>query len=443
MMVNRLKWSALVAPIAAIVILEFARLMMVGHVSLVRRFVLDGIVLVVFAIFGAITVRTIGSVHNRVRRQNRELMALQSAGNDIMSELSLDALLKKIVDRACELVGAQYGALSVVDEDGHTIRAFITSGISDEVRAAIGPPPVGHGVLGVSLHEGQRLRLADVSKHSQSIGFPEHHPIMRSLVAVPIVCRTPFIGNLYLADKHGASEFSEDDEETLVRFAGQAAIAIDNAHLHRQISDLAVAQERLRIAHEMHDGIAQVLGYVNTKVQAATEYLRSGNSEEATAQLRQLNVAARDAYTDVRESITSLRTLPSSDVSAATVIEEYLDRWKDQTGISTQLTIDGDLRLPASIELQFVRIVQEAMANVRKHARATTVKVDVRRRAARVFGTISDDGVGFNPAMRPRSEFPRFGLTTMRERAEGIGGSLKIDSVPGKGTTVSFELPVM
>jgi len=443
MMVNRLKWSALVAPIAAIVILEFARLLMVGHVSLARRFVLDGIVLAVFGTFGAITVRAIGSVHNRVRRQNRELMALQSAGNDIMSELSLDALLKKIVDRACELVGARYGALSVVDEDGHTIRAFITSGISDELRAAIGPPPVGHGVLGVSLHEGQRLRLADVSKHSQSIGFPEHHPIMRSLVAVPIVCRTPFIGNLYLADKLDAAQFSEDDEETLVRFAVQAAIAIDNAHLHQQISDLAVAQERLRIAHEMHNGIAQVLGYVNTKVQAATEYLRNGNTEEATAQLRQLNVAARDAYTDVRESITSLRTLPSSDVSAATVIEEYLDRWKEQTGISTQLTIDGDLRLPASIELQFVRIVQEAMANVRKHARATTVKVDVRRRAARVFGTISDDGVGFNPAIRSRSDFPRFGLTTMRERADGIGGSLKIDSVPGKGTTVSFELPVM
>jgi signal transduction histidine kinase len=443
MVVNRLKWSALIAPIAAIVVLEIARVMMVGQVSLGRRLALDGIVLVVFAVFGIMTVRTIGSVHDRVRRQNRELIALQSAGNDVMSELALEIVLKKVVDRACDLVGARYGALSVIEEDGHTIRTFITSGVTDELRAAIGPPPVGHGVLGVSLHEGQRLRLGDVSKHPQSIGFPAHHPVMRSLVAVPITCRTPFIGNLYLADKTDAPEFSEADEETLARFAGQAAIAIDNAYLHQQVADLAVAQERLRIAHEMHDGIAQVLGYVNTKVQAANEYLRKGKTEDASAQLRELAVAARDAYTDVRESIVSLRTLPTTETNAAAVIEEYLDRWKEQTGISTQLTIEGDLRLPASVELQFVRIVQEAMANVRKHAKATAVKVDVRRRNARVHGTIVDDGIGFTPGVRVRSDFPRFGLTTMRERAESIGGKLAIESAPGRGTTVTFELPVV
>ena len=443
MVVNRLKWSALIAPIAAIVVLEIARVMMVGQVSLGRRLALDGIVLVVFAVFGIMTVRTIGSVHDRVRRQNRELIALQSAGNDVMSELALEIVLKKVVDRACDLVGARYGALSVIEEDGHTIRTFITSGVTDELRAAIGPPPVGHGVLGVSLHEGQRLRLGDVSKHPQSIGFPAHHPVMRSLVAVPITCRTPFIGNLYLADKTDAPEFSEADEETLARFAGQAAIAIDNAYLHQQVADLAVAQERLRIAHEMHDGIAQVLGYVNTKVQAANEYLRKGKTEDASAQLRELAVAARDAYTDVRDSIVSLRTLPTTETNAAAVIEEYLDRWKEQTGISTQLTIEGDLRLPASVELQFVRIVQEAMANVRKHAKATAVKVDVRRRNARVHGTIVDDGIGFTPGVRVRSDFPRFGLTTMRERAESIGGKLAIESAPGRGTTVTFELPVV
>jgi len=443
MVVSRLKWSALVAPIAAILVLEVVRVLTLGPVSIYRRLALDGAVATVFIAFGLIAVRTIGGVHERVRRQNRELMALQSAGNDVMSELSLDTVLKKVVDRACDLVGARYGALSVVDEDGHNIKAFITSGISDEERTAIGPPPVGHGVLGVVLREGQRLRLDEISKHPQSIGFPAHHPLMRTLVAVPITCRTPFVGNLYLADKVGAPSFTEDDEETLARFAVQAAIAIDNAHLHQQVADLAVAQERLRIAHEMHDGIAQVLGYVNTKVQAANEYLRKGKPDDASAQLRELAVAARDAYTDVRESIVSLRTLPTDERNAAAVVEEYLDRWKEQTGISTQLTIDGDLRLPASVELQFVRIVQEAMANVRKHARATTVKVDVRRRAARVIGTITDDGIGFTPGVRPRSDFPRFGLTTMRERAESIGGKLNIDTAPGKGTTVTFELPVV
>jgi len=442
MTINRLKWMALLAPVAIIAVLEIARTGMMGWVPLGSRFVLDAVVAVAFIAFGTIMVRTIGAMHDRVRRQNRELLALQSASNDVLSELSLDVVLKKVVERARELVGSKYGALSVVDDDG-AIKSFITTGISDETRAAIGPPPVGHGVLGVVLHEGQRLRLDDVGHHPQSIGFPAHHPHMSTLVAVPITCKTPFVGNLYLAEKEGGASFSEDDEETLVRFSVQAAIAIDNAYLHQQVADLAVAQERLRIAHEVHDGIAQVLGYVNTKVQAANEYLHKGKQEEASAQLRELTVAAREAYGDVRESIVGLRTLPTPERSAGSVVEEYLDRWKEQTGISTHLHIDGELRLPASIELQFIRIVQEAMANVRKHSHAATVKVDIRRRDGRIAGTISDDGVGFNPTARSRSDFPRFGLTTMRERAESVGGTLAIDSVQGKGTTVRFDLPVV
>src|SRR5437016_3212916 len=110
-------------------------------------------------------------MQERLKRQNRELLALHTAGLDVAAELSLDTVLKKVVDQARNLVGAHYGALSVVGDDGH-IRSFLTSGISAETRAAIGPPPVGHGVLGVVLHEGQRLRLTDIAQHPRSVGFP-------------------------------------------------------------------------------------------------------------------------------------------------------------------------------------------------------------------------------------------------------------------------------
>ena len=302
---------------------------------------------------------------------------------------------------------------------------------------------VGHGVLGVVLREGQRLRLDSIQTHPRSVGFPANHPVMRTLVAVPIVCKSPFVGNLYLAEKEGEPRFTEDDEESLARFGVQAAIAIDNAYLHQQVADLAVAQERLRIAHEVHDGIAQVLGYVNTKVQAANAYLSQGKSDEAGAQLNELALAARDAYADLRESLVNLRTLPSAERTVSSVLEEYLDRWKAASGVSTQLTIDPDLRIPPGIELQLIRIVQEALTNVRRHARATAAKVDIRRRDGQVIGSVSDDGVGFNPEARPRSDFPRFGLSTMRERAESVGGKLRVVSMPGKGTTVAFELPVI
>jgi signal transduction histidine kinase len=429
---KRLWPLAIAAPLAIVLILELAP----GP-----RPLIDGIVIAASAVFGVVMVRAIAKMQDRLKRQNRELLALHNAGLDIASELTLDVVLKKVVNVACSLVGARYGALSVVGDDG-AIRSFITSGISPATREAIGPPPVGHGVLGVVLREGQRLRLDDIAHHPKSVGFPANHPPMKTLLAIPIVCKSPFAGNLYLAEKSGGAPFTTDDEETLERFAVQVAIAIDNAHLHQQVANLAVAQERLRIAHEMHDGIAQVLGYVNTKVQAATEYLRRDNAEEATVQLRELAVSAREAYGDVRGAIVDLRTLPEDGRSFTDVLNDYIARWKEQTGISTHVTIDGQITIPAAAELQLVRIVQESLANVRKHAKATTATITLARRNGMIMFTVADDGVGFNPAARSRSEFPRFGLPTMRERAQTIGATLDIESVPGSGTTVRLELPV-
>ena len=438
MELRRFRWISVLAPLGIVVLIEAVRYLPIGNAT---KIAVDVLVAVLFAIFGVTMMRAITAINNRLKRQNQELLALHSASVDVTSELSLDAVLKKVVDQARNLVGAKYGALSVVGEDGH-INSFVTSGISDEQRAAIGPPPVGHGVLGVVLHEGQRLRLEDISKHSRSAGFPPNHPMMRTLLAVPISCKSPFVGNLYLAEKNDGRLFTEDDERTLERFAVQAAIAIDNAYLHQQVAYLAVAQERLRIAHEMHDGIAQVLGYVNTKVQAANVYLSRGKTEDASAQLHELAVAAREAYGDVREAIVDLRTLPNPEQSFGEVLREYVDRWKEQTGISTHLTIDGEIAVTPAAELQLVRIIQESLANVRKHSRATTASVDVRRRDFELIVTVSDNGVGFNPGSPTKSNFPRFGIPTMQERAATIGGTLNIDSVPGRGTTVRLEVPI-
>ncbi len=258
---------------------------------------------------------------------------------------------------------------------------------------------------------------------------------------MPIQCKGPFLGNIYLSARDNGTDFTPGDEETLIRFAVQAAIAIDNAHLHAQAAALAIAQERVRIAHDMHDGLAQVLGYVIIKVQAADAYLRRGMQDEASEQLRQLAVSARDAYTEVREGIIGLRTLPEPDRPLSDVLNDYLKQWQAQAGVATMLTLEGDLHLNPAVELQLVRIVQEALTNARKHARATQVTVKLCRVEGAVELTIADNGVGFNPAARQRGEFPQFGIATMRERAESIGAVLDLESVPGRGTTVRFNLP--
>lgn len=441
MTLKHLKLIATVIPIVAIVIIEIARFLIVGRLALWQRLVLDVIAVAGIFVFSAVIFRVVGRMQERLERRNRELLALHTAGLDVASELSLEIVLNKVVEQARNLVGAKYGALSVIDREGN-IKEFITSGVTLTERAAIGPPPVGHGVLGVVLHEGQHLRLPNVAAHPRSAGFPANHPVMRSLLAVPVTCKSPFLGNIYLSEKLDGSLFTADDEQTLERFAVQAAIAIDNAHLHAQAEEIAAARERLRIAHEMHDGIAQVLGYVNTKVQAAKQYFRRGMTDEGNLQLDQLAASARQAYSDVRESIVGLRTLPGSDRSLSDVLEEFLHHWKDQSGVEAELSIDPELRLPASIELQIVRIIQESLTNVRKHARATMARVNVERQNGQLVVSIHDDGAGFNPEASARGEFPKFGLTTMRERASSIQGSLEIESTPRDGTTVRFTMPL-
>jgi signal transduction histidine kinase len=440
MTLRRLKMLAMFMPIAGVIALETLRFTIVGSVSWEKRVALDLVFVGAIVLFSIIIFRFVDQMQARLKRQNEELLALHSAGLDVTADLSLDVVLKKVVEQAKNLVGARYGALSVIDREGK-ILSFITSGISPEEREAIGPPPVGHGLLGVVLREGQRLRLSDLTRHPLSHGFPANHPPMHSLLAVPIPCKGPFLGNLYLTEKTPAAGFSADDEDTLERFALQAALAIDNAHLHEQVSDLAVAQERLRISHEMHDGLAQILGYVNTKVQAAESYLKREKVQEATVQLRELADAARQAYTDVRESIIGLRTLPGPRQPLGDVLREYLTRWQEMSGIPTTLSIEGDIRLLPSTELQLVRIIQEALTNVRKHAKASQASVELRRRDDSVLVTVADDGVGFDTTTRIRSELPKFGLTTMRERAESIEGTLTIESRPGGGTIVRSEVP--
>jgi signal transduction histidine kinase len=442
MTLRQLRWSAFLSAIVFMLVLEVARQALYPFLLDWRgRIMMDLVVLTGALFFLGAVFHLVGRLHQRLEQQNREMILLHAAALDIYGELSLQPILQKVVDQARTLLDARYGAISVVDEQ-RRIEAFVTSGISAEERARIGAPPVGHGLLGVVLKEGQRLRLADLHHDPRSAGFPPHHPEMKSLLAVPVICKGPHRANLYLAGKQSVPEFSAEDEETLVRFAVTAAIAIDSAHLHERLNSLAVAEERLRIAHEMHDGLAQVLAYVNTKAQAVKEFLRAGRSEEAARQLDQLAGAAREVYGDVRESIIGLRAAAVPGNSLRAALHEYTVTWKEQSGISCHLVADDDPYLPSSAELQVLRIVQEALTNVRKHSGARHVEVSLARADGHFVVTVEDDGSGFKPDELGRAGYPRFGLATMRERAESLGGAIRLESSPGKGTRVVLEIPV-
>ncbi len=437
MNLKQLKWLAILAPVGIVGVLEYARYALhpLLQTSWQGKLMMNGVVLMGALFFYGAVFTIVSHMQQRLERRNDELTALRTAGLDIVSDLSLDNLLQKVVDQARNLIGTHYGALSLIDGDCD-VKSFVTSGISDEERNRVGPPPTGRGLLGVVLREGQRLRLEDLQRDVRSSGFPANHPPMRSLLAVPIVCGGPFRGNLYLSEKHGGGAFTEDDEEALARLATLAAVAIDNAHLHSQVKNLAVSEERLRIAHEMHDGQAQVLAYVNTKTQAVRELLRSGRVEEAGEQLDELAQAAREVYTDVREGILGLRAAADSQHGFTAGLESYVEQWQDRCGIQAELVVAKEPELRPEVELQLVRIVQEALTNVRKHSGSDHVRVEVTSASEGVKIAIEDFGVGFEVETPGRGDRPRFGLTTMRERAEAIGADFDVRSTPRHGTRI-------
>lgn len=407
---RRLRWIALLASLAFIVVLEVVRSSLYPYLPTLQGKLLMAAAVFIgcaFLVGGLFSV--IQRMQSRLELRNRELLALHEAALGIYGELSLEAVLQKVVDRACALVNARYGALSVIDGQDR-IESFVTSGISAEER--------------------------------EKIGFPSPHPPKsRKTLAVPILCKSPFRGNLYLAEKAEGTDFTEEEEQTLVRFATKAAIAIDNSHLHLRLNDLAVAEERLRIAHEMHDGLAQVLAYVNTKAQAVKQFLRTGRIEEAEKHLDQLAGAAREVYADIRESIIGLRSAADPNRPLAGALQGYINTWQAHTGVGCLLVVNGEPRLTSNAKLQVLRIVQESLANVRKHAGASRVDVILEQQETRLRVTVQDDGAGFTPGELGRSELPRFGLATMRERAGTLGGTFLIESSPGAGTRVIIELP--
>ena len=174
------------------------------------------------------------------------LRALFAAGLAVTSELSLDALLNRLVEAAAELTGARYAALGVIDANGVELEQFITHGIDDDLRAEIGDLPRGRGILGVLIREAKPLRLHDLTEDPRSVGFPPGHPPMRSFLGVPILLRGVAYGNLYLTEKEGGADFGEEDEELTKLLAAQAAVAIENARLYESSTRCSTGSWRRR-----------------------------------------------------------------------------------------------------------------------------------------------------------------------------------------------------
>jgi signal transduction histidine kinase len=367
---------------------------------------------------------------------------LIEAGMALVSELSLDAVLLRIVELAVDLTGARYGALGVLAADGRSIEEFITVGITAEERAALGDPPTGHGLLGALIREARPLRIPDIGADPRSVGFPPNHPPMKSLLGAPITGRGKVFGNIYLTDKQDAEAFDEEDERVLVVLATQAAVAVENARLYdetersgRELQRLQVLEERERIGKELHDGVIQSLFAVGMHLQGLATATGDDNIS------RNLESAVDDidhAIRDLRNYIFGLRPGILADRQLDQALKEMATDFAARSGVVTVVEVDGEAasRL-ASRAADVVQIVREALSNVGRHGAATTCRVSVERSAAGLTIEVDDDGQGFDVDVTRSG----MGLQNLQERVGSLGGVFQIESTPGEGTTVRATFP--
>jgi signal transduction histidine kinase len=366
--------------------------------------------------------------------------ALDAAVRGIAGLTSVDDALQVIVDRVRPLVGAEYAALGIVDADGR-IERFITSGMDDETRRQIGALPEGHGLLGLIIRENRSFRIPDLNVDARRYGFPPNHPPMTSFLGVPITIKGVSLGRLYLTNRIGAEEFSEEDRSLVETFALHAGIAMENARLHEQLQRLAVVDERERISKDLHDGVIQNLYAVGLSLEDVPE-LMVEDRPEAAARVERAIDSIHLSIKDIRNFIFGLRPELLEGVSVVVGLAALADEYRHNMIVDLELRLpEAVTEPPAEVTGHLLAIVAESLSNIVRHSQASRASLTLSNLDhGRVLQlAIEDNGIGFDPTGVVK--LGHQGLANTRARAAQIGGSITIDSRPGSGTRLVVRVP--
>ncbi|MFJ5830570.1 GAF domain-containing sensor histidine kinase [Streptomyces sp. NPDC093089] len=376
-------------------------------------------------------------------RPSSGLAAVSTALLAMSRHLEVRDVLKTIVASARELLDAEYAALGVPDDHGGFAQ-FVVDGVSEEQWKAIGPLPRQHGILAAMLQKAETERLADVRLDPRFEGWPAAHPEMSDFLGLPVRDGDEILGALFLANKRcpkesGGCGFTAEDEELLSILAQHAAIALTNARLYERSRELTIAEERSRLAHELHDAVSQKLFSLRLTAQAAAA-LVDRDPARAKGELQQVAALAAEAADELRAAVVELRPAALDEDGLVHTLRtqvQVLDR-----AHTARVTFDGRgaRALPASQEEAVLRVAQEALHNALRHADAAHVTVTLARSGQGARLTVTDDGKGFDPRT-VRKAGRHLGLVSMRDRASGVGGALTVTSAVGEGTTIEMEVP--
>ncbi len=364
--------------------------------------------------------------------------AFEAATRAIAELHSVDDVLQVIVDQVRPLVGAQYAALGIVDANG-VMERFITAGMDGATRATIGNLPRGHGMLGLIVRENRSFRIPDIAVDARRFGFPPHHPPMHSFLGVPVTVQGRSVGNLYLTNKTGADDFSEDDQGLVESFAIHAGIAIENARLHEQVQRLAIVDERERISKDLHDGIIQNLYAVGLSLEDVPELVRS-DPDEVERRVERAIDGLHLSIRDIRNFIFGLRPELLSGTTLMNGLVAVVEEFRHNSMIDAELHVgDMETEPDEGTTAHLLGVVNESLSNVARHSGATRATVFVEsRRADGLKLVVEDNGHGFDQATV--GALGHQGLVNMRSRVASVGGTMEIDSDPS-GTRIHIHRP--
>ncbi len=357
---------------------------------------------------------------------------LLDAAAQVSEQGELHGLLESLVEIAMGLTGASHGALGVVGPHGFLVD-FIHRGIDKESAQRIGHLPLGMGVLG-AITRGETVRTDDLSAHPDSTGFPVHHPAMESFLGVPLRTRTELFGNIYLADKPGG--FTEEDQATIETLSIIAGSAVANVRIHRRLRDAAVAEDRARIARDVHDDIIQDLFAVGLSLQGLADSMEGTPEQQDIVRTQVARVD--DCITSLRQFIFNLRQ-PSShtrdlEIEVSELVEELAEPYSAEVEVAVDAMVDG---FGNDLADAVLHIIKEATSNALRHSESPVVRVLVTGGFNNLSVSVIDHGRGFDVD----ADHTGMGLSNLRQRAAEVGGDLAVQS-SGSGTTVTLVLPI-
>jgi GAF domain-containing protein len=378
-------------------------------------------------------------LYGELQTRLEEMVGLQRLGTLLLEEHDFDRVLHSICQQLQRLTDAGGVGLALLEEDPRYLEMRTVVGPSaDALRGARIPTEGSFAAEALRTNRPQRSADAqnDPRGYKQSLVLGN----TRTILSVPMKTRQRTVGVLSVYNKEGEGPFTDRDAELATFFANQAAAAIENARLYEQTREYAVVEERNRLARELHDSVTQSLFSVTLLAQAALS-LMDRDPSKARERLERASELAQGALAEMRALIFQLRPLTLQEEGLLSALKKHLSALHSRHGRVVELQVTGSpRRLPGVIEGAAFGILQESLNNVIKHANAARAQVTVHFAPDLLQISTTDNGVGFDASVA--SLKPTLGMSTMRERAEGVDGRLVVESALARGTRVSAELPI-